>query len=311
MTSFRKYSVGHYPDLHKKIRIALGHIPVEHENIEASYMGTPNLSRGRKNALSNLLNDLIQHSSRYPAQRPDLLILPEVSIPHRWADFLTKWAKKHQIGIICGLEHRIDSKKQAWNELLTTLPFIDKDGYKNCVPLRRLKKHYSPNETFRLTNNNLRIPDEENKSRYQLVQWRGASFAVYNCYEITSLQDRGLFKGMVDFIVCSEFNPDVNYFSNIIESAARDLHCFVIQVNCSQYGDSRVVRPSKTEKLTPLHIKGGENQTFLIIELALDKLRSHQLKQYGLQKESDDFKPTPPDFDREEVRNRIKLGHPK
>ena len=75
-----------------------------------------------------------------------------------------------------------------------------------------------------------------------------------------------------------------------------------------QFGDSRIVSPSKTEKLNPLRLKGGDNQTFLTMRLPLQQLRSHQLKQYGLQKDSADFKPTPPDFDQLEIRKRIRLG---
>jgi len=146
------------------------------------------------------------------------------------------------------------------------------------------------------------------RSRYQLFRWRGASFAIYNCYELASLEDRALFKAKVDFIVCSEFNPDVNYFSSIVESAARDLHCYVVQVNSAQFGDARVVSPSKTEKLSPLRLKGGDNQTFLTMELPLAKLRAHQRKGYGLQKESDDYKPTPPGFEQAHVKARIALG---
>ncbi len=112
----------------------------------------------------------------------------------------------------------------------------------------------------------------------------------------------------MDFIVCSEFNKDVNYFSNIVESAARDLHCYVIQVNDSQFGDSRVVSPSKTERMNPLRIKGGENTTFLTMRLDLKSLREHQRKGYGLQKDSKDFKPTPPGLKVEDVKERIQLG---
>jgi type I restriction enzyme M protein len=79
-------------------------------------------------------------------------------------------------------------------------------------------------------------------------------------------------------------------------------------VTRSSDGDSHVVRPSKTEKLSPLRIKGGDNQTFLTMELPLQKLREHQRKRYGLQKDSEDYKPTPPDFPVEDVKARISLG---
>lgn len=309
MKPFHKISIGaRKPDLHGGLRVAIGHLAVDEKNIEGSFMGAPNVSRQRMTALSELLNDVVKHGSRYPEQRVDLLVLPEVSVPYRWATFITRWAKDHQVGVICGLEHRIDGRNRAWNELLAALPFRGENGSKECAPIRRLKKHYSPAEEFQLTNNGLLIPKLPTKSRYQLFQWRGASFAVYNCYELASVEDRCLFKGMVDFIVCSEFNKDVNYFSNIVESASRDLHCYVVQVNSAQFGDSRVVSPSKTESLNPLRIKGGDNQTFLTIRLPLQQLRSHQLKQYGLQKDSKEYKPTPPGFDIAEVKKRIQLG---
>lgn len=309
MKPFHKISIGaRTPDLHGGLRVAIGHLAVDEKNIEGSFMGAPNVSRQRLKGLSELLNDVVRYGTRYPEQRVDLLVLPEVSVPHRWATVITQWAKDHQVGVICGLEHRIDNRNRAWNELLAALPFRGEDGSKECAPIRRLKKHYSPEEEFQLINNSLLIPKLPTKSRYQLFQWRGASFAVYNCYELASAEDRCLFKGMVDFIVCSEFNKDVNYFSNIVESAARDLHCYVIQVNSAQFGDSRVVSPSRTETLNPLRIKGGDNQTFLTMRLPLQQLRSHQLKKYGLQKDSKEYKPTPPDFEIAEVKKRIHLG---
>lgn len=263
MKPFRKISIGaRTPDLHEGLRVAVGHLAVDEKNIEGSFMRVPNVSRQRMKELSELLNDVVKHGTRYPEQRVDLLVLPEVSVPHRWATFITRWAKDHQVGVICGLEHRVDDQNRAWNELLAALPFRGENGSKECAPIRRLKKHYSPGEEFQLTNNNLLIPKLPTKSRYQLFQWKGASFAVYNCYELASVEDRCLFKGMVDFVVCSEFNKDVNYFSNIVESAARDLHCYVIQVNSAQFGDSRVVSPSRTETLNPLRIKGATTRHF-------------------------------------------------
>lgn len=296
-------------DLNKSIQIALANVPVKPDHIEASYLGNPVLTRERLKSLNSLLNDILRY--RTPkGKKIELLIFPEVSIPHAWESMIVAWARKHNIGVICGLEHRVDRRKMAFNEVLAALPYKAGNQHLACASIRRLKRIYSPDEVFELKNNFLKIPAQNKRARdpYQLFRWRGASFAIYNCYEMANIEDRGLFIGKVDFIIGTEFNKDVNYFSNIVESAARDLHCYVIQVNDSQFGDSRVVSPSKTDKMNPLRIKGGDNLTFLTMNLNLKALRDHQRKDYGLQKDSQDFKPTPPGLKQEDVITRILLG---
>lgn len=292
-------------DLHSSIQIALANVPVSATNIECSYLGRPNLSRARLKPFTNLLNEISLYRGKAD-RRIDLVVFPEVSVPHAWESMLVAWARKHRIGVVCGLEHQINTKGQALNEVLAALPYQTGPTHWACAPIRRVKRFYSPDEEFILTNEGLKLPTK--KDRYHLFRWRGASFAIYNCFELASIEDRSLFKGKVDFIVASEFNRDINYFSNVVESAARDLHCYVVQVNDSCFGDSRVVSPSKSEMMNPLRIKGGDNLTFLTMSLNLTALRTHQRKGYGLQKESSEFKPTPPGFPLDEVHTRIDLG---
>ncbi|MDO8282542.1 MAG: hypothetical protein Q7U10_07965 [Thermodesulfovibrionia bacterium] len=307
MTKFNKISVGlDTPDLHESIQIAIANVRVLEDQIEASYLGRPTLTRQRLKLVNNLLNDISSYG-KGSGRKIDLLIFPEVSIPYAWAPMIVAWARKHNIGVICGLEHRVDRLNRALNEVLAALPYKARNNHMACAPIRRLKRIYSPEEEFVLEGENLEVPTR--KDPYQLFQWRGASFAIYNCYELASIEDRALFKGKVDFMVCTEFNKDVNYFSNIVESAARDLHCYIIQVNDSQFGDSRIVSPSKTEKMNPLRIKGGENLTFLTMRLNLKALRDHQRKRYNLQKDSKVFKPTPPGLKKADVMVRIRLGN--
>ena len=306
MLKYEEISIGcGSSDLHDRIQIALANVPVSHSDVEASYLRKPNLSRERLKPFANLLNEVSQYRDKL--KKPiDLVVFPEVSVPHDWESMLVAWARRHRIGVVCGLEHNISSKNIAVNEVLAALPYQTSAGHWTCIPVRRLKRFYSPEEEFILTNEGLKVPTK--KGPYHLFRWRGASFAIYNCYELASIEDRALFKGKVDFIVGTEFNRDVNYFSNIVEAAARDLHCYVVQVNDSCYGDSRVVSPSKSDTMNPLRIKGGDNLTYLTMSLNLKALRTHQRKGYGLQKESQFFKPTPPGFPTKGLQDRIKLA---
>lgn len=292
-------------DLHESIQIALANVPVSQKDIEASYLESAHIGRARLKPFTNLLNEVSQYRDK-AKRRIDLVVFPEVSVPHAWESMLTTWVRRHRIGVVCGLEHSIDFKGRAINQVLAVLPYQNAKGHWSCLPVRRLKRFYSPEEEFILINEGLAVPKAKNA--YHLFRWRGASFAIYNCFELASIEDRALFKGHVDFIVATEFNRDTNYFSNIVESAARDLHCYIVQVNDSGFGDSRVISPSKSDRMNPLRIKGGDNLTFLTMRLNLKALRTHQRKGYGLQKESREFKPTPPEFPLDGLLKRIALG---
>jgi hypothetical protein len=108
-----------------------------------------------------------------------------------------------------------------------------------------------------------------------------------------------------------EYNRDVNYFSNIAEATCRDLHCYFVQANTSNYGDTRVVEPRKTEEMSPLRVKGGENDVILKYTLDIHKLRDFQQKRLPYQLRDKRFKTTPPDYAHEKVQKRGTHPNPK
>ena len=114
-----------------------------------------------------------------------------------------------------------------------------------------------------------------------------------------------MFKSKVDYIIATELNKDTNYFADIGSTWVRDLHCFFIQVNTSHYGDSKIIQPTKSETKNIVTAKGGLNSIVLVEYINIDKLREFQLKEYNLQKEDKEFKPTPPRFNIENVKARI------
>ena len=69
--------------------------------------------------------------------------------------------------------------------------------------------------------------------------------------------------------------------------------------------NSRITRPSKTEAKDILRLKGGINPTIIVGEIDIGALRDYQLKEYNLQQQDKSFKPTPPNFDKNNVLKRI------
>src|SRR5688500_16242603 len=126
-------------DLHDSIQIALANIPVDEKDIEASYLGAPRIGRARLKPFTSLLNDVSRYRNGAKGGI-DLIVFPEVSVPHAWEGMLATWVRRHRIGIVCGLEHSIDFKGQARNEVLALLPYQTASGHWACVPVRRLKR---------------------------------------------------------------------------------------------------------------------------------------------------------------------------
>ena len=281
----------------QKFTIGIANIKVKQEYLESSYRPrkTPNLSFERQENLNKILNFAKN-------EKCDLLVLPELSVPPLWLPFMLNYSRHHQIGLIFGMEYWIDVKNStAYNFVVAALPIMNDDKYKTCCPIIRCKNQYSPLEKIELRRAHLEIPDI-NPYRYDLINWRNSQFSIYNCYELADITHRSIFKSDLDFLVACVLNRDISYFSSIVESVVKDLHCYVVQVNCSEYGDSRIVQPTNKERMNIIRVSGGENSTILTTNLDINKLRDFQSLGYSETDKS--FKPTPPGFDHNKPKKR-------
>jgi hypothetical protein len=279
----------------KQFCVGVVNMKVDANNIDAAYnpRKRPNTSYDRQKELFNLINQGLKKPTC------DLLVFPEVSIPFSWLPFMVSQSRKSDMGFVFGLEH-IVSGDYALNLVATLLPYHNEDSFHNVFFSLRLKNHYSPMEKHLLSGFNLERPDYP--CLYEKFSWRGCVFPVYNCYELTDILHRGLFRSDIDLLVATEYNPDVNYFSNIIEAATRDIHCYSIQANSSDYGDSRVISPEMTERMNLIRVKGGENAVLIKTFLDIEKLRDFQSREFS--PILNDFKPTPAGYDHRNARKR-------
>lgn len=278
---------------HHKLKIAVANLEMKHDNFKKLVQGSPNRSYARYKGISHIVNCAI-------AEKSDMLVLPEASIPIEWLATVVRTCAKNDMALIAGIEHII-YKDRVYNYTAVILPY-EEEGYRCAVLSMHLKNHYAPQEKedihgYRLT--------EENGSGYELYQWKDCWFSVYCCFELACITDRALFSSYADMVVAVEWNRDTNYYSSILESLSRDLHCYCVQVNSSDYGDSRITMPSRTEVKDILKTKGGNNDTVLVGTIDVEKLREFQFKEYNLQKLDKSFKPTPPLFDKEIIRKKI------
>lgn len=276
------------------LKIAIANVVLKYENFQGVVLEKRNRSYDRYKNLSHIVNEAVDNNA-------DILVMPEAYLPYEWLPVLAQTCKKEQIAIITGIEHFKIAEKM-WNFTAVMLPYEvneHKDAYINF----HLKNHYAPSEIESITGYDLTY--EEGNS-YELYKWNDCYFPVYCCYELASIKDRAIFQSYADLIVAVEWNRDVKYYSNIAESLSRDVHCYFVQVNSANYGDSRIVKPTKNVEKDLIRTKGGINSSVLVDIIDIKKLREFQIKNHTLQKQDGSFKLTPPNLDREIVWKKIK-----
>ena len=136
---------------------------------------------------------------------------------------------------------------------------------------------------------------------YQLYSWHDVWFSVYCCFELACIQDRALFSSLSDVTIGIEWNKDTPYFDHVSNSLARDLHCYVIEANTSQYGGSGVIQPQSSVTSELIRTKGGDNHSILTTDIDIQALREAQYPDISDRKS---FKPLPPIFDRGYIKAR-------
>ncbi len=276
-----------------KFKVALANLPIDIKHNLGNLSGT-SLSGNHYRDFSSILNQVEE-------AQVDIVVLPELAVPSSLLDLIAERSAKQEVLIVVGLEHW-NIRQVIHNYVLTVLPTMI-DNIQDAVPVLRLKNHYSPREALEITGYGCDYARPNNPC-YHLFAWKGLYFAVFYCFELADVKHRGWFRSKVDLLVGSEYNKDTNYFGNIAAATSRDLHSYYIQVNTAEFGDSRLTSPSATESMNLIQIKGGINKTILVGEINVDLLRKFQMKEYALQKEDEQFKPTPPNFERSFVRAR-------
>lgn len=287
----------HVNDTDKKLRpkIGVANTSVSKQNIEDGLRKKPNVSNKRYQDLV----DFLKHTRK---NNTEIVAFPEFFIPIQLLSSLIRYSQKNQTLLITGLEH-FTVNDISYNFVVTILP-VDINGYKDATVVFRLKNHYSPEEEEFIQGNHYLVPKPE-INRYHLFRWKNIYFSVFYCFELANISHRSLFKGKVDVLFAIEYNSDVNYFSNLVESVSRDLHCYVVQVNSSDYGDTRISQPTQNHNIDIVRLKGGENNVTVVGSVDIQALREFQRKKYNLTKTDKSFKPLPPSFPVEYVLKRI------
>lgn len=272
-----------------KLRIAVGSAKLSIDDFNAALDHHPNRGYNRYKQLADIIDEAIKRHA-------DMLVLPECFLPFEWVPVVSRLCANNDLALITGIEHFIvkdhDSASNGvvYNLTATILPYSDGE-YKFAHVSYHNKVAYSPMERSAITERRYAFNEG---NTYQLFGWHNVWFPVYCCFELASIHDRAIFQEYADMLIAVEWNRDIPYYSNIIEALSRDLHCYCIQANSSDYGDIRIIAPKDSASKDIIKTKGGIYPCTLMDDIDIKALRDFQMLGYNQQKSDKRFKPTPP-----------------
>ena len=274
-----------------KVSVALTNIETTDQQWELAARLTPDRSLGRYKKIIRVINQILGED-----QTVDYVVFPECSIPRRWAISIARRLSCYGISFIAGLEYynyrKVDKlRNDSLISLATNWP-----GYTTGIIYLQSKLQPAHDEKQYLRELKARPLYQPKPCNPILPIYihNNFHFGILICSDLTNISNRHYFQGDVDALFVLEWNQDTNTFSFLVESAAQDIHAFVIQVNNRVYGDSRIRAPYRDDyKRDVVRVKGGVSDYYVIGEIDYISLRKSQNERISKKSE---FKPVPIGF---------------
>ncbi|NKF26066.1 RNA-directed DNA polymerase [Pseudomonas sp. BGM005] len=302
MPHLDKKQVLHIPDGKPKAKqtIAVASLETKDESFTAAIMGLPDPDGlHRYQRINRLINELIS--------RPDgagYLILPEVALPPQWFMRIADKLKGRGISLITGVEYLHAPKKYVRHQVWASLTH-DGLGFPSLMLYRQDKQRpafHEEQELFRLAGLQMKPAQEQQWQKPPVIQHGEFRFAIMICSELTNIRYRADLRGQVDALFVPEWNSDTDTFNALVESAALDIHAYIIQCNNRRFGDSRIRAPYKDRwKRDILRVKGGNHDYCITGEIDVLSLRQFQSSHRS---PASGFKPVPDGFNEDMAADR-------
>lgn len=237
------------------------------------------LQHPHKNLTPEKLNRLFKILNVAKEEAVDIIVFPEFYFPRILLNDIAKFATKNKISIITGLEYFTDKQPspkntttaQAYNCVCNIIPIKFSNSFYCGGVFLREKNFYAPKEKELLSQLYCSCTDTI-KPNYITINTNSYRYSTILCYEFTDIISRAAFKSQIEVLFVPQFNRDTNYFASIVESTSRDLHCFIVQANTLDFGDSRITAPYDSVHKNLMQIKGGETDVVMITTLNISDL---------------------------------------
>jgi hypothetical protein len=273
----------------ERIRIAVTSLETTDAQWAAAARGKQDRSAIRYTAFNGLINRILGEQ-----KKPDYIVMPELSVPLRWALRAARKLATNGVSLLAGVEyHRDRTTRKIRNDCLVSLTTFW-PGYASSIVVLQSKFEPAHGERLQLKKllgkKGMLHKPAGSKSKPTLYGHRGFYFSLLICSDLTNISHRHDLRGEVDALFALEWNPDTKTFASLIESTANDLHAFVIQANNRKYGDSRIRAPASQDYARDVvQVKGGVSDYYVLGEIDYERLRLEQRRKV----KNPHYKPVP------------------
>jgi predicted amidohydrolase len=231
-------------------------------------------------------------------RQPDIVLLPELSVPLGFESQLKKAAESLESIIIAGLDYRIETglaTPTVSNEAVVIVPRqLRGRRIARRTEVRRIGKTYpAPAEREKLQAINLAsVAFLPHPTVWIFESPELGKFAVAICYDFMDLDRIVMYRNKIQTLFILAFNKDTTSFDHLAEALSRMLFCNVVVCNCGQFGGSLAVSPFRETYRRSVYRHSGQDLPHAqLIQLPLAALVAHQMGSL-----SKDFKSLPPGF---------------
>lgn len=275
--------------------VAITSYEILDESWEANIKGMLEPDGTRLKRLYKLINCILESKER----KIDYIVLPELSVPQYAINMISRQINGSGITLIAGTEYNIDwPSSTVQNQMVFIIP-LTVAGITHQVRIIQEKLIPAVHEASELYDKGGLTFFPINRSKFILTK-NGFTFSGLICNDFLDIDNRQRLRGKIDALFLVEWNKDIETYNSLVESAANDLHAYIIQVNNRRYGDTRIRAPFKEAHQRDVsRIRGGLLDYFVISSLDIRSLRAFQMNRVSPSKP---FKPVPTGFVMDERR---------
>lgn len=262
---------------------------------------------GRFNRLMRVINSILSSP-----QRIDYVVFPELSIPARWFTLIANKLKNARVSLIAGVEYQQGQGNELLNEVWSSL-LCDDIGFPYIRLHKSRKKHPALHEeadVVRLAGKRIARLDILPALICHGDSSQNFIYSILVCSDLTDIELRSRLRGKVDALIVPSWNQDANVFASLVESAAYDIHAYVVECNDRHYGDTRIRVPSRERhERDVVRISGGDADYFVVGTIDIDRLRAFQSHNISPTDAKSSYKPVPRGFKISELRRVLPTEH--